>query len=161
MPATLTADQIREIHALNAIECELIDEAMGRVIAAIAAKSKKEADYHRRHSADWLVRLGDGTAESHARTQAALDSLWRYTAEFFATDAVDEAMSASGEGFAAERLREAWMEEVGATLREATLVMPEAAQFVSKGKEGRHSEHLGYLLTEMQVLQRAHPGARW
>lgn len=147
--------------AWHCLALEALARSMDADIAAIAAKSKKEADYHRRHSADWLVRLGDGTAESHARTQAALDSLWRYTAEFFATDAVDEAMSASGEGFAAESLRQAWMEEVGATLREATLVMPEAAQFVSKGKEGRHSEHLGHLLAEMQVLQRAHPGARW
>ena len=130
-------------------------------IAAIAAKSKKEAEYHRRHSGDWLLRLGDGTGESHARTQAALDTLWRYTAEFFESDAIDRAMAESGEGFAAGSLRDEWLEEVGTLLREATLEVPASAEFVSHGKEGRHSEHLGYLLTEMQVLQRAHPDATW
>jgi ring-1,2-phenylacetyl-CoA epoxidase subunit PaaC len=130
-------------------------------IAAIAAKSKKEAEYHRRHSGDWLLRLGDGTGESHARTQAALDTLWRYTAEFFETDPIDREMAASGEGFPAESLREEWQAEVHTMLDEATLVLPAAAKFVSHGKEGQHSEHLGYLLGEMQVLNRAHPGATW
>ena len=130
-------------------------------IAAIAAKSKKEAEYHRRHSGDWLLRLGDGTGESHARTQAALDSLWRYTEEFFETDPVDRAMAGSGEGFPAESLREAWLAEVHTMLAEARLALPAAAKFVSHGKEGQHSEHLGYLLAEMQVLNRAHPGATW
>jgi ring-1,2-phenylacetyl-CoA epoxidase subunit PaaC len=130
-------------------------------IAAIAAKSKKEADYHRRHSGDWLLRLGDGTRESHARTQAALEQLWPYSAEFFEADAVDRAMAASGEGFASGSLRDRWLEEVGGILSEATLVVPTPAKFVSHGKEGQHSEHLGFLLAEMQVLQRAHPGATW
>ncbi len=130
-------------------------------IAAIAAKSKKEADYHRRHGRDWLLRLGDGTHESHTRSQAALDTLWRYSAEFFTGDAIDEAMALSGEGFAAESLRDAWLEDVEGMLKEATLAIPSAAKFVSQGKEGQHSEHLGLLLAEMQVLQRAHPGARW
>ena len=130
-------------------------------IAAIAAKSKKEAEYHRRHSGDWLLRLGDGTGESHARTQAALDTLWRYSAEFFEADPVDRAMATSGEGFPAESLREEWLAEVHTMLDEATLALPAAAKFVSRGKEGQHSEHLGYLLAEMQVLQRAHPGATW
>jgi ring-1,2-phenylacetyl-CoA epoxidase subunit PaaC len=130
-------------------------------IAAIAAKSRKEAEYHRRHSGDWLLRLGDGTNESHMRMQAALDTLWRYSAEFFEGDSVDRAMAQSGEGFAAASLRDEWLEEVGSILREATLVVPSPAKFVSHGKEGRHSEHLGFLLAEMQVLQRAHPEARW
>jgi ring-1,2-phenylacetyl-CoA epoxidase subunit PaaC len=130
-------------------------------IAAIAAKSKKEAEYHRRHSGDWLLRLGDGTSESHVRTQAALDTLWRYTAEFFEADAVDRAMVGSGEGFAAESLREEWLDEVRTILAEATLAVPAQAKYVSHGKEGQHSEHLGFLLAEMQVLQRAHPGATW
>lgn len=130
-------------------------------IAAIAAKSRKEADYHRRHSADWLVRLGDGTHESHARTQAALEMLWRYCAEFFAADAIDQAMVASGEGFDPARLREAWTEEVNTMLAEATLSVPKPDGYLSQGKAGRHSEHLGHLLAEMQVLQRAHPGASW
>ena len=130
-------------------------------IAAIAAKSKKEADYHRRHSGDWLLRFGDGTGESHARAQAALDTLWRYTPEFFEADATDGAMAASGEGFPADSLRDEWLEEVGSMLGEATLALPASAKFVSHGKEGQHSEHLGFLLAEMQVLQRAHPGVTW
>jgi ring-1,2-phenylacetyl-CoA epoxidase subunit PaaC len=130
-------------------------------LAAIAAKSTKEAHYHRRHSGDWLVRLGDGTDESHARTQAGLDTLWRYSAEFFEADDVDTAMAASGEGFAPEGLRDHWTEEVGTMLREATLVMPGPAKFISRGKQGQHSEHLSHLLAEMQVLPRAHPDARW
>ncbi len=130
-------------------------------IAAIAAKSKKEAEYHRRHSGDWLVRLGDGTGESHVRTQAALEALWRYTPEFFSADAIDRAMSESGEGFPAASLEEVWTEEVGVMLREATLTMPKPGQYVSEGKLGRHGEHLGHLLAEMQVLQRANPGAKW
>ena len=130
-------------------------------IAAIAAKSKKEADYHRRHSGDWLLRFGDGTSESHARTQAALDTLWRYTPEFFEADATDGAMAGSGDGFPADSLRDEWMNEVGTQLREATLAVPAQAKFVSQGKQGGHSEHLGYLLAEMQVLQRAHPGVTW
>jgi ring-1,2-phenylacetyl-CoA epoxidase subunit PaaC len=138
-----------------------LSHSTDRDIAAIAAKSKKEADYHRRHSADWLVRLGDGTADSHARAQAALDSVWRYTSEFFTSDPVDAAMTASGEGFAAASLHEPWLEDVGALLSEATLSLPQPAQFVSSGKQGRHSEHLGFLLAEMQVLQRTHPGATW
>ncbi len=138
-----------------------LSRSMDADIAAIAVKSKKEADYHRRHSADWLVRLGDGTLESHARAQAAIDSLWRYTAEFFEADAVDRAIAEPGEGFAAGSLRDEWLEEVSTVLAEATLTIPAQARFVSHGKEGQHSEHLGYLLAEMQVLQRTHPDARW
>ncbi len=130
-------------------------------IAAIAAKSRKEAEYHRLHSGDWLVRLGDGTGESHARTQAALELQWRYTAEFFDSDAVDAEMAESGAGFAAASLRDEWLEEVTTVLAEATLKVPAAAKFVSHGKRGRHSEHLSRLLAEMQVLQRTHPGAKW
>ena len=130
-------------------------------IAAIAAKSKKEADYHRRHSADWTIRLGDGTEESRARMQAALDALWDYTAEFFASDAADRALAASGEAVAAGSLRAAWLADVQAVLSEATLKIPAPTKFLSQGKQGLHSEHLGFLLAEMQVLQRTHPGARW
>ena len=130
-------------------------------IAAIAAKSLKEAHYHLRHSGDWMVRLGDGTGESHSRAQAALDAQWRYTAEFFEFDAVDQAMTRSGEGFSAASIREAWLDAVSVMLAEATLKVPAAAKYVSKGKTGEHSEHLGHLLAEMQVLQRTHPNAAW
>jgi ring-1,2-phenylacetyl-CoA epoxidase subunit PaaC len=120
--------------------------------AAIAAKSKKEVDYHRRHSADWVIRLGDGTEESHRRAQAALESLWKYTHELFSPDEVDPQ---------AADLREPWLTEVRSILGEATLQVPADGKFVSQGRRGVHSEHLGYLLAEMQVLHRAHPGARW
>lgn len=121
-------------------------------IAAIAVKSKKEVDYHRHHSADWVIRLGDGTEESHRRAQAALDALWTYTHELFTPDAVDP--EAGG-------LRAPWLSDVRAVFAEATLQIPKDDTFVSQGRQGVHSEHLGYLLAEMQVLQRAHPGAQW
>ena len=120
--------------------------------AAIAAKSKKEVDYHRRHSADWVIRLGDGTDESHRRAQSALDAMWKYTHEFFAPDAVDPEVGT---------LREPWLADVSRILSEATLALPPEGKFVSHGRQGVHSEHLAYLLAEMQVLHRAHPGARW
>ena len=121
-------------------------------LAAIAAKSKKEADYHWRHSADWTLRLGDGTEASHRRAQAALDLLWPYTAELFAPDEVDAD---------AGRLRAPWLEQVAPLLEEATLAIPAETTFLSSGRRGVHSEHLGYVLAEMQFLQRAYPGARW
>jgi ring-1,2-phenylacetyl-CoA epoxidase subunit PaaC len=121
-------------------------------LAAIAAKSKKEVDYHRRHSADWVIRLGDGTEESHRRAQTALDALWNYTHEFFVPDAVDPG---------AAELRAPWLADVRSILGEATLQIPADGKFISRGRQGVHSEHLGYLLAEMQVLHRAHPGAKW
>lgn len=121
-------------------------------IAAIAAKSKKEADYHWRHSSDWTLRMGDGTAESHRRAQAALDRLWPYTHELFAPDEVDPE---------AQALRAPWLAQVAPLIEEATLALPAQTKFLSSGKRGVHSEHLGYVLAEMQFLQRAYPGARW
>ncbi|HVC11790.1 MAG TPA: 1,2-phenylacetyl-CoA epoxidase subunit PaaC [Burkholderiales bacterium] len=121
-------------------------------VAAIAGKSRKEADYHWRHSADWTVRLGDGTEESHRRAQAALDQLWDYTRELFAPDEVDP--DAAG-------LREPWLALVEPVLDEATLAVPAPSRFLSTGKRGVHSEHLGHLLAEMQILARSHPGAQW
>jgi ring-1,2-phenylacetyl-CoA epoxidase subunit PaaC len=131
-------------------------------IAGIAEKSLKEVTYHLRRSGDLVVRLGDGTAESHARTQAAADALWMYTGEMFNYDAIDQAMVAAGVAPAAEPLRAQWLEHVAAIFAEATLVMPAPDAWMQKGgKQGVHSEHLGYLLAEMQFLQRAYPGAEW
>jgi ring-1,2-phenylacetyl-CoA epoxidase subunit PaaC len=129
-------------------------------LAGIAAKSLKETRYHLRHAADWVVRLGDGTEASHARMQAALDLLWPYTAEMFRDDAV-ETEAAAGGGVAAGTLRAPWEATVLPVLEEATLVVPAATPFVSRGKQGLHSEHLGHLLAEMQTMQRSFPGARW
>ena len=131
-------------------------------IAAIAEKSLKEVTYHLRRSGDLIVRLGDGTDVSHAKTQAAVNELWMYSGEVFAYDAVDEAMVAEGVAPAADGLRAQWLAHVAEILGEATLAMPPADAWMQKGgKQGRHSEHLGYILAEMQFLQRAYPGATW
>lgn len=131
-------------------------------IAAIAEKSLKEVTYHLRRSGDLMVRLGDGTEVSHARTQSAVNELWMFSGEVFAYDAVDEAMVAEGVAPRAAGLREQWLTHVAEIFAEATLAMPPAdAWMQSGGKQGRHSEHLGYILAEMQFLQRAYPGATW
>lgn len=131
-------------------------------IAGIAEKSLKEVTYHLRRSGDLVVRMGDGTPESHAKTQAAADALWMYTGEMFNYDAVDQAMVDAGVAPAAAPLRAQWLEHVAAIFAEATLVMPAPDAWMQKGgKQGVHSEHLGYLLAEMQFLQRAYPGAEW
>jgi ring-1,2-phenylacetyl-CoA epoxidase subunit PaaC len=138
--------------AYHGLLLERLSRSGDAEVAAIAAKSKKEVDYHRRHSADWVIRLGDGTEDSHGRAQSALDALWKYTHELFAPDAVDPGAAA---------LREPWLADVRAILDEATLRIPADGKFVSQGRQGVHSEHLAYLLAEMQVLHRAHPGAKW
>jgi len=130
-------------------------------LAAIAEKSMKESRYHLRHSADWVVRLGDGTAESHARAQAALDYLWPYTAELFVPDAVEHEVAGAGIAVASSTFEPGWMESVEPVLAQATLAMPARTEFRSRGKQGMHSEYMGHLLTEMQYLQRTYPGARW
>ncbi len=130
-------------------------------LAGIAGKALKEARYHQAHAADWVVRLGDGTAESRSRLQAALDRLWPYCAEIFDGDAVDEAAAAAGLGPRWADLSEAWHEEFAAALAEAGLAVPAGRAFRSTGKAGRHSEHLGYMLAEMQHLHRSFPGGVW
>jgi len=124
-------------------------------IRDIAVKALKEVTYHRRHSGEWVIRMGDGTEESHGRAQAALDRLWGYTDELFEIDEIDQAMVASG-GFRGE-----WDGMVDTVLAEATLSRPEIAWSVNGGRRGVHTEHLGYLLAEMQFLPRAYPDARW
>lgn len=130
-------------------------------LAAIAAKSLKEARYHLTHSAEWVIRLGDGTAESQRRTQAALDDLWPYTAELFSADAADDAVAAAGIGPAWSELEAAWRASVLPVLEEATLTVPADTPFRSQGRLGRHSEHMGHLLVTLQYMQRTYPGAQW
>ncbi len=130
-------------------------------LAAIAGKAVKEARYHREHADDWVVRLGDGTNESARRMRDALDDLWRYTNELFDADDVDRRAADSGLGPAWDTLREPWRESFGAVLAEAGLALPADSAFASDGKRGRHSEHLGRILTDMQFLQRAYPGGVW
>jgi len=131
-------------------------------IAAIAAKAVKEVTYHLHRSADLVVRLGDGTDESHRRMQSAVDNLWMYTGELFEADAVDESLIASGIAVDPRTLKAGWLAHVGGALGEATLAMPSPDAWMQHGgRVGRHTEHLGYLLAEMQFLQRAYPGGQW
>jgi ring-1,2-phenylacetyl-CoA epoxidase subunit PaaC len=130
-------------------------------LAAIAAKAEKEAAYHLRHAGEWLIRLGDGTADSHRRAQAALDELWPYTGELFETDAVEDALITAGIAVNPAALRPEWERTVAGVLAEATLTAPAGPWMQSGGRIGRHSEHLGHLLASLQFLQRAYPGAVW
>ena len=130
-------------------------------LAAIAAKSLKEAPYHLRHARDWLVRLGDGTSESHQRAQSAVDHLWSYTQEFWTPSAHEQTAMQTGLGTDTAALQADWDAMVDAAFSEATLQRPAAGGFVTTGKHGVHSEHLGFVLAEMQSLARAHPQATW
>ena len=130
-------------------------------IAEIAAKALKEVMYHAERSADWVIRLGDGTELSHTRMQSGIDDLWMYTGEMFAADDTDLALAAEGVAADVGVLLPAWRDRVAAVLDLAKLTMPSAAWMQRGGKQGLHSEHLGHLLAEMQSLHRAHPGAQW
>lgn len=130
-------------------------------IAEIAARAEKEIRYHLRHNSQWLVRLGDGTDESHQRVQTSIDNLWTYTGELFAPDDIDNIFEAEFEGPDLYEIRKEWQANVAAIVSEATLTMPDDQWMISGGKEGRHTEHLGYIIAEMQYLQRTYPGANW
>ncbi|MDR6755845.1 ring-1,2-phenylacetyl-CoA epoxidase subunit PaaC [Mycoplana sp. BE70] len=130
-------------------------------LAAIAAKSEKEMAYHVRHTAEWVIRLGDGTTESHARIAAALDELWPYTGELFEMDASEKALVDAGIAVDLGSLRDQWRANVKAVLDEATLTTPEDGWMQKGGRTGIHSEHLGHLLSEMQHVQHTIPGAVW
>ena len=126
-----------------------------------AARAIKEVRYHLRHCSHWMVRLGDGTEFSHGRVQASLDDAWRYTGEMFAGDNIDAIIRDSIDGPDLDAIRPLWRADVEKVVTEATLAMPEDDWMASGGKQGRHTEYLGYLLAEMQYLQRSHPGASW
>lgn len=142
--------------AFQQLQYGLLQNGGDERLAAIAEKSLKEVAYHLRWSAEWVIRLGDGTEESHRRLAEALDGLWAFTGEFFEPAGFETAA-----GIAVDGLREAWQERVRAVLEEATLALPAATWAQSGGKQGRHTEHLGYLLAEMQYLQRAYPNNVW
>ncbi len=146
----------------------LLDGLAGSVdaaVAAIAAKARKEAAYHVERSADWVVRLGDGTAESRSRMQRALDALWPYTGEMFATDGVDDLLVVAGIVPDHGALRGPWHAGIAAVIADATLTLPAGewmqGSHARGGRQGVHTEHLGHLLAQMQFLQRAYPGAAW
>lgn len=130
-------------------------------LAAIAAKSEKESTYHLRHASEWLIRLGDGTPESHRRAQEAVDALWPYGGEMFEADASEQALIAEGIAIDPGAVRDTWDATLDRILREATLTRPENGWMQRGGRSGRHSEHLGHLLAELQHLQRTYPGASW
>ncbi|QIG98525.1 MULTISPECIES: 1,2-phenylacetyl-CoA epoxidase subunit PaaC [unclassified Bradyrhizobium] len=129
--------------------------------AAIAAKSEKESAYHLRHSSEWIVRLGDGTEESHRRAQDAIDDLWAYTGEMFAVDDGERSLIDAGIAIDPAVLQPRWLKTVTGIVNEATLALPSGNWMQQGGRSGRHSEHLGHLLSELQSMQRTFPGATW
>jgi len=130
-------------------------------LRALAGKAVKETAYHLRHSRSWVVRLGDGTDESHRRAQAAVDHLWRYTGELFERDEVDDELLGAGVAADPAVIRDGWQSTVVAALTEATLEVPDDAVMQTGGRHGRHTEEFPFLIGEMQILARAHPGASW
>ncbi len=149
---------------IDAFQLELFEgltNSADEQLSAIAAKAVKETRYHLRYSCDWLVRLGDGTAESRVRVQSALERLWPYTVELFEEDELDREMADCGIAPRLADVRTAWSRRIDEVLAEATLERPRERPHSWFGKRGEHSEHLGYILAEMQYLQRAYPGVRW
>ena len=140
---------------------ERLEDSKDAELAAIAGKAVKEARYHQQHAADWLVRLADGTEESRRRVDKAVAQLWPYHAELFASDAVDEHAAATGLGPRWGDLKDAWFGEMAQVFAAAGLALPATTPFLSTGKTGVHSEHMGFILAELQQLQRAYPGGVW
>ena len=130
-------------------------------LAAIAAKSEKESAYHLRHSSEWIVRLGDGTEESHRRAQTAIDDLWAYTGEMFHIDESERGLIDAGIAVDPATLHPQWLKTVSDIVSEATLALPKSDWMQQGGRSGRHSEHLGHLLSELQSMQRTFPGVTW
>jgi ring-1,2-phenylacetyl-CoA epoxidase subunit PaaC len=130
-------------------------------IAAVAEKSLKEVTYHLRWSSEWMIRLGDGTEESHNRIQEAVNDLWMYTGEMFLPSDIEKEMAAASIGFDVTSIKNSWNNRVNAVLEEATLIRPADAWMQEGGKTGKHSEHLGYVLAELQFMQRAYPNMEW
>lgn len=130
-------------------------------LAAIAEKSLKEVTYHLRWSSEWMIRLGDGTEESHTRLQNAVNERWMFTGELTTMTEVDKAMAKEGIGVDLEKIKQQWSDKVNEVLAEATVKIPETGWMQQGGKEGRHTEHLGYILAELQFMQRAYPNMEW
>ena len=130
-------------------------------LAAIAAKSEKESAYHVRHSSEWMVRLGDGTEQSHARAQTGIDDLWGFTGEMFETDEAERALIDADIAVDPVTLRPSWLKTISEIVSQATLTLPKSGWMQQGGRSGRQSEHLGHLLSELQSMQRTFPGATW
>jgi ring-1,2-phenylacetyl-CoA epoxidase subunit PaaC len=142
-------------------QMEGLARSTNATLAGLAAKTLKETRYHVRHTGEWVIKLGDGTAESHRRAQGALDALWRFTGEMFLVDEVDRALLADGIAADLTAVEPQWRAQVADVVQRATLTLPESGYMQRGGRAGRHTEHLGHLLSEMQIVQRSHPGAKW
>jgi ring-1,2-phenylacetyl-CoA epoxidase subunit PaaC len=145
----------------SSLQMDALQKSTNTEVAGVAAKALKESRYHVRHAAQWVVTLGDGTEESHKRVQHAVDELWRYTGEMFLADDVDRAAAADGLGVDPSTLEDPWRTQVDEILTRATLTTPNVSYMQRGGRIGRHTEHLGHLLSEMQIVARSHPGADW
>jgi ring-1,2-phenylacetyl-CoA epoxidase subunit PaaC len=140
---------------------ESLFKSNDEMFKGFAGKALKEAKYHLRHSSEWVIRMGQGTEESHRRSQTALDELWRYTADMFEMDSIDEELVSLGISPDLKEIQKLWMKTTTSVLTDAGLSIPETIHVIKGGNEGVHTEHLGHILCEMQYLQRAHPGATW
>jgi len=147
--------------AFYLLQLEALSACTDKRLAEIATKAAKEIRYHWRYCSQWLIRLGDGTEQSHERVQRSLDELWKFTGELFAGDEVDVIMRTEFAGPDLEQLNASWARDVAAIIKEATLGLPEDQWMAGGGREGRHGEDFGYLVAEMQHLQRAYPGLNW
>ena len=159
---TIARQFLFDVHAV--ITLDALSRSRNAEVAALAAKSLKEAKYHVRHSGEWMLKLGDGTDESHRRVQRALDELWRFTPELFVADGVAARLAAQGVAPDLPALRTQWESIVRDVVHRATLTLPHDASHsphLRGGRSGMHSEHLGHLLAEMQIVARTHPGAKW
>jgi len=157
-------EETARLLAFSSYQAELyqrLRDSRDETLAAVAARAAKEVAYHRDHATQWVLRLGDGTEESHRRMQAGLARVWPYTAEMFRADPLGQALAAEGVAVDAAQLHPAWAGYLGPVLSEATLAWPETVAAPGGGRQGVHTEQFGHLLAEMQYLARCHPGARW
>jgi ring-1,2-phenylacetyl-CoA epoxidase subunit PaaC len=138
-----------------------LQDSKDETVAAVAEKSLKEVTYHLRWSSEWMIRLGDGTEESHARLQEAVNDRWMFTGELMKSGDIDKAMQEAGIGVDLEQIELQWQDRVQTILSEATISQPKSSWMQEGGKTGVHSEHLGYILAEMQFMQRAYPNMEW
>ena len=163
-PNTDFAYVIVRQYLTDSYQCLLYDHlrsSKDEMLSGMAPRFLKEVLYHRRHSSNWLLRLGLGTVESHARLSAAIDELWKYSEEMFESDEVDQHLAAAGIAPDPEEFRQTWLDGVHHDFEKASVSIPVSVHFQTGGRSGRHGEQLGHLLTEMQYLQRAFPGASW
>ena len=143
------------------LQAEALTKSTNRDLAGIAGKMFKESRYHVRHSGDWMLKLGDGTEESHRRLQDAVDALWRYTGELFMTDDLEQRLASQKIAVDSSTLERPWRQQVDDVMQRAHVVAPDVKWMQRGGRTGQHTEHLSHMLAEMQILQRQHPGATW